>query len=74
MARQFEQSRNQIERHHRPALAPGKQTLGVVDHQRHSDERAVERVLVVEHVMLAQQLAVVGRQDHHGVVELTQGF
>ncbi|MCH8926588.1 MAG: UvrD-helicase domain-containing protein [Proteobacteria bacterium] len=59
----------QIESHDRPGLSPRHDALGVPEDQWHAQQFLVHGELMIPHVMLTEQLAVIRRQDHEGVFE-----
>src|SRR5262245_27009361 len=59
------------ERHRRRHAHPGWDSRRVNDHERYLEQGSIEAVAVVEETVLAEELAVVGRDDEQRAVEHT---
>ncbi len=74
-AGQLEQRRQQVDVEHEVVVhRAGRHAAGGVHEQRHADRRVVGRALVPEAALLAAQVAVVRRVDHHRVAQAAAGL
>ena len=48
---------------------PSGTRLGIHDHQRHADHLPVQAASVEEQAVIAEMFAMIGRDDHQGIVE-----
>ena len=68
-AGQVDDRRGQVGRHDRVEATPGRHA-GAGDEQRHAERRLVRQLLAHPLAVLAEEVAVVGREHQHRVVQL----
>ena len=74
---QVEHGREDVREHDRVDTLPGRHAARRADHERDGEQRLEHAELVVDQSVIAQVLAVVGRNDNDGVLRkpvLLQGF